>query len=940
MNDLPPEIVPEIPEMPPIPLSDMPQDVEMNDFAEQPAAIDEQPAAIDEQPAAVDEPPRAVDDRQVALAGQPAAFSEPPRDFEEFTLAEAFSLVLRRPIPTLAALFAVARAPRNTDLTVLYLGAQNEPISDAAPTAVHEVTAPHSPVDEISPMIDTSAAAVPPVSAYRPIASSTLEVPALTAAHDLNAAPDQPTAQPPSDISAPVRWARLLGRGLALVIAFIGSAMLIGAPVRDDLDFIDNGLAPVLVAMVVWALAEMLPLMARITNRGERVISNPSVAPFRCDDGRFIPLTIGRGLAVAIAAVAGYQAYEMSQGNRFTTPGVLAWALAIFAAMWALAPIGWSPLVLAGNIGKAARAWRPRVTLAGVALLAIMAGGAVLRFVDLDTAPPEMTSDHVEKLLDVSRLLQGDTNVFFGNNGGRDPLHFYFLAGLATLSGAELNFWLLKAASAIEGVITIAAMYWMGREVIGKRDRALAEVVGLLLAALVATSAWHLFLSRLGLRIVLTPLFTALFIGFLARALRYNRRWDFIYAGLVLGAGLYGYQALRMLPILAVVGGFFGMVVGARTWRVRLTLAANMVALALIAAVVFIPLYRYSVDYTDEFWSRSSGRLFGDDLTQETLPDGTVVRRAATLQERSDAFAANLPNLITNTRNALLMFHWRGDVAWFHNPPNRPAFDAISGALLVAGVIAALARAARRADPVDWLMVPGILVMMLPSILSLAFPIENPSHTRISGALPGVYFIMALALGVLVLELSRLAGRPGRVIARVGIAGVFGLISASSVNVHFNEYRTSYLNSALPYSEAGQTLRQFAAAEGHGYGNAFMLAYPYWWDHRALGISGGSLTWNNTILKAEEIPQAVRDAAQRAKDDRNRFDSSQPILFFLSIDDEAGRNWLTEQFPDATRTSIISYNQRPYDLIEVPAQSISQLNQLIVEAGLEPLADS
>ena len=56
-------------------------------------------------------------------------------------------------------------------------------------------------------------------------------------------------------------------------------------------------------------------------------------------------------------------------------------------------------------------------------------------------------------------------------------------------------------------------------------------------------------LSRLGLRIVLTPLTTALVIGFLARAMRQNRMRDYMALGFVLGAGIYFYQANRMLPL-------------------------------------------------------------------------------------------------------------------------------------------------------------------------------------------------------------------------------------------------------------------------------------------------------------------------------------------------------------------------------------------------------
>jgi hypothetical protein len=44
--------------------------------------------------------------------------------------------------------------------------------------------------------------------------------------------------------------------------------------------------------------------------------------------------------------------------------------------------------------------------------------------------------------------------------------------------------------------------------------------------------------TRLSLRIVLTPLVASLLIIYLTRAMRFNRRMDYIKAGLVLGFGL------------------------------------------------------------------------------------------------------------------------------------------------------------------------------------------------------------------------------------------------------------------------------------------------------------------------------------------------------------------------------------------------------------------
>jgi hypothetical protein len=65
---------------------------------------------------------------------------------------------------------------------------------------------------------------------------------------------------------------------------------------------------------------------------------------------------------------------------------------------------------------------------------------------------------------------------------------------------------------------------------------------------------------------------------------------------------------------------------------------------------------------------------------------------------------------------------------------------------------------------------------------------------------------------------------------------------------------------------------------------AFMIAYPHWWDHRAVGIDGGAVDWPNSILKAEDVhssspmPICVKTAINP---------SGKDFLFFYSQDDKS-----------------------------------------------------
>jgi hypothetical protein len=246
-------------------------------------------------------------------------------------------------------------------------------------------------------------------------------------------------------------------------------------------------------------------------------------------------------------------------------------------------------LILPSPAGPGRRWWMVLV------LVALTTLGAAFRLHDLSSTPPEMTSDHIEKLLDSLRVSEGYRGIFFPNNGGREGFQMYAVALIAQLPGVGFSFDALKLATVIEGVITLPALWWMARQVVGtdtEERRRLGNWIGIALAGLVAISAWHVMLSRLGLRIVLTPFTTALVIGFLARAMRHNRTQDYLALGVALGAGAYLYQANRMLPVVVVIG--IGLALWSRARRPQdvVTLLGEVIG---FAAVVLTPLAAASV---------------------------------------------------------------------------------------------------------------------------------------------------------------------------------------------------------------------------------------------------------------------------------------------------------------------------------------------------------
>jgi hypothetical protein len=800
-----------------------------------------------------------------------------PPVFADLTLAEALSAFRRAPRQTLAALRAVARSAEPASAQVR----------------------------------------------LRPLAASAPAAPQAAAAADTPARP-----------AAERRALAQLGlRISAFLLAWWGGSIITSAPLRTEQLALDPAAPFLLAGFLVWLAAEGYGDWPRLRAWWQRRrAGTPQAAPPVREAVSGPQVWGGIHPARALLALGGVLTSVVAligtAGNQFTLIGFWAWVASIALWLAALAPAEWRARAAQARIARVHLNWRSPTLWALVAILAL---GAYFRLSSLSTVPPEMTSDHVEKILDAQRVVDGQLQVFFPNNGGREAFQMYAMALLAQVPGLGMNFTTLKLLSALEGLAAILALYWLGREAIGRQQARLGNLVGLLLAALVAVSYWHVALSRLGLRIVLTTAVTALLLTFLARAMRFNRRSDFILAGLTLGLGLYTYQAVRMLPLVVLAGVALALIFRARSRRDFSRYLLHTVVLVVVAFVVFVPLFGFWLQYPEDFWRRTQGRLLGDDIVQTVDAQGQIVERQATIEERLDAFNQNLPILADNFRNALLMFNWKGDVAWINAAPNRPAMDAVTGALLIVGLAAWLARMIRRRDPFDWLVPVALLIMLLPSALSIAYPVENPSHTRTSGALPLAYLIAALPLALIVKGLiEQVGGQRGRVAAGavlvLVLAGAYGANSA----IYFNDYYRTYLGSSLPYTEAGRVLRGFAESDG-SFGNAFMLAYPYWWDHRAIGIEAGRTDWPNGIIALNGVPQFLADAYART--DRYRLDPERDLLFFYAPDDEAADAALREWFPQGRARLVQSYQDDAYRLYRVPALGNDGLLAFLVAQG-------
>ena len=719
------------------------------------------------------------------------------------------------------------------------------------------------------------------------------------------------------DRSAQLRWT---ARALPAVIWFNAFRLLTASMTAPSESAADLALAAAgwfVLGSLLWIALEFAHWQARRRRAAAGVESAPILARQPSRPPVSTQLGRSRKLLIALAFLCSLLVWVNTSGNQMAPPIILLWLIS--AALWGFvfAPLRWNFFDWASDRIDALRRihWRAhRGTIIALALILLL--GAAFRFHRLEAYPPQMFSDLVEKIQDAYKIHhRNDYRIFFENTGGREPIHFYLLSILASQPGMEFDHFALKLMSAIESLITLPIIFWLGLEVMGERRRRFGLLFGALLAALVAVSFWHVVIGRQGMRISLAPLFSALTAIYLVRAIRHNRRSDYVKAGLALGFGLMGYQAVRMLPLAAVAGVAIAILTAKHTWRERLSYLLNLAVLAFVSLMVFLPLLHYWVEEPESYMRRTSTRIFGD------LP--------TTAEERAAFLAESVPILMSNIRKTALIFHYYGDSTWVSGVAHEPALDPVTAAFMCLGVAAMVALIVKTRDPV-FVFIPFYLVAtLLPTTLALSFPIEVPSFIRASGAIPPSYLIAALPFAVFCRRLCKiLSGRVGIFLAAAFAVGALVAANHYNTSLYFGEFTDNYIRASHPHAQAGAILRGFAESDG-AYGNAFVLASPHWWDMRAVGIEAGQMFWDSGG-DASSVPQLIHRGTQREA--KFRLQPERDLLFFYAPDNADALPLLSEWFPNGRQMQIeVQPAHKSFFIYRAPALGVDGLRRFLEE---------
>lgn len=373
------------------------------------------------------------------------------------------------------------------------------------------------------------------------------------------------------------------------------------------------------------------------------------------------------------------------------------------------------------------------------AFLGIFILAAFFRLFLIDQMPGGLFPDEAANGLDINSMQQGQLQPFYERGNGREALFFYMLWGSVEVFGKTP--FAHHLVSGLVGLLTVVITFFLTRRLMlltdegGNKDR--ATWIALLAMLFVATSSWHIVLSRTAFRANLIPLFAALTFYFLIATVqvgtRAKRYWLAALTGATFALGFYTYIAYRILAPVVIIVSLWPLLVDIfskpRFIQLKKYLAPTLLA-GLAFAIVIFPLANYFYTHPGSFVGRSGQvSVFNPELNQGDLV-GTLAQV---------------------TGWSLRAYFWNGDLNWRHNISGEAFLSIIISPFFAIGTILVLIRAVRytfrpKKHKRDWsyFLLAGWFTSMLLPVISTAEGI--PHGLRSIGTIPVVFIIAALGL--------------------------------------------------------------------------------------------------------------------------------------------------------------------------------------------------
>jgi len=413
-----------------------------------------------------------------------------------------------------------------------------------------------------------------------------------------------------------------------------------------------------------------------------------------------------------------------------------------------------------------------RDQLTWLALAIIVLVGVGFRFYDLQMFPGGLFPDEAANGEDALLILDGDMRPFYPRGNGREGLYFFLQALSIKFFG--IGYWQLKAVSAAIGAATVLAMYFATRPWFGR-------LAGLMAALLLATSHWHVTMSRTGFRAILIPLFVALFTAWVGYTLHKVKDKKLLasygyaaLAGAALAGGFYTYIAYRVM-IGVVLGILFFLFLAALHPRIGFPHAKRYwkhIVIACVAGlVVLAPLLLFFVQEPAAFVGRAGQvSIFNEEL-QQKYGGGTLVG-----------------TLLYSLRETLYSFFaGEGDLNWRHNVAGFPLLNPLTGLLFllglswaINGLVIVLYKIVRGRELHLGMIYPYLLLLLSGFLVPIITTAEGIPHgLRSIGLIVPIFFLAGTAAAVVWRWLAKLLAPAS---LRTSVAGIaLGIVAIAAL---------------------------------------------------------------------------------------------------------------------------------------------------------------
>ena len=388
-------------------------------------------------------------------------------------------------------------------------------------------------------------------------------------------------------------------------------------------------------------------------------------------------------------------------------------------------------------------------------LLALLVLALLLRVVRTGEIPPALTGDEASAGLAAVGILEGRLDNPFTVSWYSFPA-LYFSIPAASIAVVGRSFEALRIPSAIAGALTVAGLYLLARSMWGRRTAVLS-------AALLAVLHFHVHFSRIGLNNIWDGLLAVLTLGLFWRGWATGRRAFFVAAGVALGASQYFYASGRLLPAILIAWLALLVVFDRALPRSRLP---DLVAMAVVALVVLLPLGIFFFHHPDEFAAPMNRvKILGPWLEDTVRTTGDPAWRV----------------LLRNFRDAASGFSFGELQHWYR--PGTPILLPPSALLFHAGLVLALIRIRDSR--------PRLVLLWLAGVLAAGGLSESaPASQRYVLGAPAAVLLASWALASMTEAAERRWPR-----IRPATLGAVALFLAASTALDLDLYFRRYVRS-------------------------------------------------------------------------------------------------------------------------------------------------